>query len=427
MTQFRRPSREPRWLLRHALKVNAQAVLSGLVLAVAGLIGATGQSSDAAPREPFAVWRADFAERAAAKGHDPALIAATFAGVEPDLALIRLDRDQPEFVRPLWEYLDSAVSESRRQTGRERLAEEAALLTQLEGRYGPPAEVITAIWGLESAYGAVIGDHDVVQALATLAWDGRRRALFERELMAVLTILASGAVDRSELIGGWAGAMGQTQFMPSTFVRYAVDHDGDGRKNLWSDRGDALASAAGYLSDHGWRRGAPWGVEVRLPEGFNHALADGRRNRVADWARLGVTRADGASWDEGRRAIAARLLSPAGARGPAFLTFANYDVIKRYNNSTAYALAVGLLSDALAGRGGVIAPWPRDEQPLARTEIEELQRRLSALGYDTAGVDGRIGPNTRKALRAWQADRGLAPDAFATVRLLDQLRALSPG
>ncbi len=426
MTQFRRPSREPRWLLRHALKVNAKAAFVALA-AFVGAAGASAQPDSPTLREPFAVWRAAFAQRAAAQGHSDALIAATLAGVEPDLALVALDRNQPEFVRPLWEYLDSALSESRRETGRERLAEEAALLTQLEGRYGPPAEVITAIWGLESAYGAVIGDHDVVQALATLAWDGRRRALFERELMAVLTILASGAVERSDLIGGWAGAMGQTQFMPSTFVRYAVDHDGDGRKDLWRDRGDALASAAGYLSDHGWRRDAPWGVEVRLPAGFNHALGDGRRNRVADWARLGVTRADGAPWSDASLAATARLLSPAGARGPAFLTFANYDVIKRYNNSTAYALAVGLLSDSLAGRRGVIAAWPRDEQPLARTQIEELQRRLSALGYDTAGVDGRIGPNTRKALRAWQADRGLAPDAFATVRLLDQLRAQAPG
>ncbi len=431
MTTIRRNKPEPRLLRSRCLKVNAAAWLFCACAAVwAPSLSAPSiaQTPTAAPApqpqsgERFEVWRAGFTERAAAAGHDRALIARTLAGVEPDLSILELDRNQPEFVRPIWGYLDSAVSDSRQANGRARQAQEDALLQALETRWGVPAETITAVWGLESAYGAVIGDRDVVRSLATLAWDGRRRTFFERELMAVLQILAAGDAVRSDLIGGWAGAMGQTQFMPSTYVAYAVDYDEDGRKNVWADRGDALGSAAFYLARHGWRAGEPWGVEVVVPAGFNYALADGRRNSVAGWTRLGLRRADGRSWTPEQQGLRARVLAPAGAGGPKFFTFANYDVIKRYNNSTSYALAVGLLSDALSGRSGVAASWPRDEQPLTRTEVKEMQRRLTALGYATQGVDGRVGPNTRKALRAWQADQGLPADAFPTQRVLERIR-----
>ncbi len=396
------------------------------LIAVALFAFASLAQPAAAQSETFAQWRSGFIERAVARGHDRELVTETLRGVEPNARAIELDRSQPEFVRPIWEYLDSAASETRVDTGRMRMAEEAALLSSLEARYGVPREMVLAIWALESNYGSFIGDDDVVQALATLAWEGRRRDLFEGELFAVFEILDRGLATRSELIGGWAGAMGMTQFMPTSYLQYAVDYDGDGRMNVWSNRGDALASAANYLSTFNWRTGEAWGAEVALPEGFDYALADGRELTVGGWAALGVTRADHAGWSADEQFLSAELILPAGANGAAFLTFDNFDVIKRYNNSTAYALAAGILSDQIARRSeGVLTAWPRDERPLSRSQAEEMQRLLTGLGYSTGGVDGIIGPNSRRALRRWQQERGLPADAFANVAILARLQAES--
>ncbi len=403
----------------------APALFSALLAAGCATPPATARQDEPAvvlPDEPFSAWVRDFRTRAIASGRPERIVDSVLDGLEPHERVIELDQDQAEFERPIWLYLDSAVSESRVDTGRARSAEAAVLFAEIEEQYGVDAPYLAAIWGLESAYGDVIGDSDAARSMATLAWEGRRRDLFETELLAMMDIIASGAATRDDFVSGWAGALGQTQFMPSAYIAYAVDHDGDGRKDIWKNRSDALASAANYLSDRGWRPGEPWGVEVRLPADFDFVQADGRRRSVGAWAVDGITRIDAAPWGP-EQFFEAQLLLPAGASGPAFLTFENFDVFRRYNNATAYALAAGLLGDAIAGKAGVSGAWPRDERPLLRTEIMELQGHLNALGYDTQGIDGRVGPNTRAALRSFQADRDMEPDAFATAALLERARA----
>ena len=403
--------------------VNRAVCAAGAVLAAAFAAISLSMAAQAAPDEPFETWLADFRTRAQALGYDGPLVDNAFAGVKPDMSLIELDQNQAEFSRAVWDYLDSAVSDTRVSTGRALLAEEADLFARVSALQRVDAGIIASIWALESSFGQFIGDTDVVTALATLAWEGRRREFFENELIAVLDILASGAATREDLVGGWAGAMGQTQFMPTTYRRYAVDFDGDGRKDLWGNRGDALASAARYLRDHGWKRSEPWGIEVRLASGFNYALADGRRLPVGAWALRGVTRIDGQIWSESDQFRRARLLLPAGANGPAFLTYDNFDVILRYNNATSYALAAGLLMNKLTDGPSVSARWPRSEQPLSREQVKQLQTNLTTLGYTVGGVDGLVGPNTRKAIRAWQKARGQAADAFPTLSMLAQIEA----
>jgi membrane-bound lytic murein transglycosylase B len=395
---------------------------------VAALLAALGcavgaESVALAQEETFAEWLADFRARAIDVGKPEAAVAAVLDGVEPIDEVIELDRKQPEYIRPVWDYLDSAVSEQRVEKGRQLKAEWDPLFDELEVRYGIDAPYLAAIWGLESFYGAAIGDFDAARSLATLAWEGRRRDLFETELLAMIDIVASGEAERSEFVSGWAGALGQTQFMPTKYKSYAVDHDGDGHKDVWRNEADALASAANFIAANGWRRGEPWGIEVVLAEGFDLRAADGRRRNTGGWAQDGVVRADGKPWTAAEQSLPARLLVPAGAQGPAFLTYANFEVFRRYNTPTNYALAAGLLGDAIAGKPPLVTAWPRAERGLTVAETEELQRLLIGLGYDTRGIDGRVGPNTREAIRAFQTDRGMPADAFATVSLLDRARA----
>jgi membrane-bound lytic murein transglycosylase B len=379
----------------------------------------------ARPAEGFSEWLAGFRGRARAAGISEATFDAAFRGVAPNPRVIELDGRQAEFVRPIWEYLDSAVSETRVQNGRRLAAEKAPALRAIEAQHGVEGEVALAIWGLESAYGANYGDIPVIESLATLAWEGRRRDFAEEQLLAALRILQTGDVTPERMVGSWAGAMGHTQFIPTSFEAYAVDFGGDGRRDLWSaDALDALASTANYLARFGWTQGLPWGVEVRLPAGFDYALADERLRPMDLWRGRGVTAAAGGPLpDLGE----AGLLLPAGAQGPAFLVTRNFGVIKRYNNATSYALAVGHLSDRIAGGGPIAADWPRGERPLSRTEKEEVQRRLIALGFDTRGVDGQIGPDSRAAIRAWQTSRGLPADGFDTAGLLAALRRETGG
>ncbi len=377
----------------------------------------------------FADWRAGFRRRALAAGIAPEVFDRAFAGVGINERVIELDRYQPEFVRPIWDYLDSAVSASRIADGRERATAHAGLLGEIEARHGVDAGVVVAIWGLESAYGFNLGDIPVIESLATLAHDGRRRDFAEEQLVAALRIIQEGDVAPGRMVGSWAGAMGHTQFIPTSFEAYAVDHTGDGKRDVWAENpADALASTANYLSRFGWEKGAPAVIEVALPEGFDYRLADdATRRTAAEWQALGVRaeRTDLVASDS------ITLLLPAGAAGPAFAAYPNFRVIKRYNNATSYALAVALLAAEIDPdmRFGLTAAldWPRDDRPLSRSQTEELQRRLTALGYPTEGVDGIVGPNTREAIRRFQAAAGMVPDGYVSTALLDRVRAAAGG
>jgi lytic murein transglycosylase len=377
-------------------------------------------ADDAARAQAFAQWVAGFRESARAAGIDEATLQAGLADVHELPRVVELDRAQPEFTRPIWEYLDTAVSAQRVALGQQRLAEVRADADAAAARYGVPASIIVAIWGVESNFGGNYGDTPTIDALATLGFDGRREAWARSELLAALKILQRGDVDRAHMIGSWAGAMGQTQFLPSVFLAYAVDADNDGRRDIWGSMADVLASTANYLSRSGWPAGEPWGVEVRLPAGFDVGRADDAlRQSSAQWAAEGVTGMDGAP----PPAIAdASLLLPAGARGPAFMVGAGYRTLLRYNNSMSYALAVGLLAQRLDGGPGVQAAWPRDLVPLTRTQRVALQATLNEQGFDSGVADGVMGPATRAAVRRYQRSVGLPADGYPTVALLQQLQ-----
>jgi len=371
-------------------------------------------------------WRMDFASRAVAEGRSPRAIRAVLEDLKPlDLYLATtfgtaetgID-DQAEFNKPIWDYLDSAVSETRKATGARKLAANRALFDALEARFGVHREVLVAIWGMETSYGGFIGTHDAANTLANMAVEGRRRAFAEGELLALMKILERGEATREDLVSGWAGAMGQTQFMPSTFLAHAADFEGDGLKDIWSNPADALASAAQYLSNAGYRPGEPWGVEVRLPNGFDYRLLDEGSRRVARWAEAGLVTADGRALASLDLPAFGELRLPAGHRGPAFLLFKNYGVFKRYNNADSYALAVGLLAEGVAGRNVPRHNWPRDIEPLSVGEIKQLQAGLNRLGHGAGAVDGIIGPGTRGALRRFQASAGFIPDGFPTREML---------
>ena len=373
----------------------------------------------------LAPWISAFRPRALAAGIAPATFDRAMAGVRLLPDVVRRDRSQAEFTKTLWDYLDSAVSDVRVRNGRAALARHRDALAAIERRTGVPAEIVAAIWGLESAYGAFRGDVPTLSALATLAAEGRRAAFFEAQLVAALRIVEAGDVGPEGMRGSWAGAMGHTQFMPTSFLDRAVDHDGDGRRDIWGDDpADALASAGAYLAGFGWRPGEPWGMEVRLPRGFPYALTGETTVRTAaEWSRLGVVTAEGAALPPSDRVS---ILVPAGAEGAAFARYPNFGVIERYNPADAYVIGVGHLADRLRGGLPIQAAWPRGDRALTGDERRELQRRLLAAGFDPGGVDGRVGPMTLDAVRRWQAAEGLLPDGYASPRLLDRLRA-GPG
>lgn len=376
-----------------------------------------------APRD-FQSWRNQFRQTALASGVSAEIFDRAFASViEPDAAVIRADQSQPEFTRPVWEYLDGALSPQRVSNGRRLLAQHADLLAAIEQRYGVDRHTLVAIWGLESNFGSNMGDRSVIRSLATLAYEGRRPSFAHTQLIEALTILQRGDITPEAMVGSWAGAMGQTQFIPSTYNSYAVDFDGNGRRDIWASSADALASAANYLSASSWQSGQRWGMEARLGQGFDYALADmSVRKPVSEWRELGVRDAQGNALDPRLDSESATLLLPAGHRGPAFLVFNNFRSILRYNNSTSYALAIALLSERLQGHGQIIAAWPTTDKPLSRSERFELQELLEARGYEPGGVDGIIGANTRQAIRRFQMTQGWPADGYPTHALLEKLR-----
>lgn len=369
----------------------------------------------------FERWLAGFNTRARRQGIRDEVLMTAFADITYNTDVISRDRNQSEFSKALWEYLDSAVSPTRIRNGQAALRKHASTLAAIERKYGVEAEVVVAIWGLESAYGGYRGNTNTIEALATLAYDGRRGNFFEEQLVAALKILQAGDVAPRRMTGSWAGAMGHTQFIPTSYLAYAVDFTGDGKRDIWSDNpADALASTASYLKRFGWTKGQPWGVEVRLPDGFNYALAGhGTARRVADWHAMGVRGIDGGRVpNHGKAAI----LLPAGSRGPAFMIFKNFNVIERYNAADSYVIAVGHLSDRLRGKPDFVADWPRGDRTLRFAEKKELQRRLTAKGFSTKGVDGKIGPDTINAIRRYQKAAGITADGYASHELLMRLR-----
>lgn len=387
-------------------------------------IAALGLASPASADEPsFHEWLKSFRAEAAAAGVRPDVIDLAFDGVVVNQRVFELNDNQPEFARSVWDYLDGAVSEKRVMDGRARVAENKALLDKIEAEFGVDQEIIAAIWGLESSYGKLMGDHDVIGALATLGWKGRRTAYGREQLIGALKILQNSYATRDQLKGSWAGAMGQTQFIPTTYLVYAVDHGGDGQRNIWTDLDDVFASTANYLSASNYVHGARWGLEVALPEGFDFALADAEiRKAVIEWAAAGVSARRinlATDIDPNTRG---RIFLPAGAKGPAFLVFENFEAILKYNRSTSYALAVGLLSGRLAGRDEpVIAEWPKTDRALSLAERMALQQALKDKGFDPGPIDGVIGAGTKKALKAWQRSEGLPEDGYASLDTLTRL------
>lgn len=380
----------------------------------------TAAGQDAQVQQRFAQWVASFKESARAAGLSEATLSA-LDDAQYLPRMVELDRAQPEFTRAPWQYLDNAVSAQRVAQGQEKLEQWRAPLDAAASRYGVPPEIVVAIWGMESNYGGNYGNTPTLSALATLGFDGRREAWARAELLAALKIIQAGDIDRAHMIGSWAGAMGQTQFMPSAFMSFAVDADGDGRRDIWGSMPDVIASTANYLARSGWQPGQPWGAEVRLPQEFDLGRADASvRQSSAQWEAEGVRSIDGRPLPP---LADATVFLPAGARGPAFLLGPNFRAILRYNNSTNYALAVGLLAQRVAGGPGVQTPWPRDQAPLSRSQVRELQEGLNAAGFDAGTPDGVMGPATRSAVRRFQQRLGLPADGYPTVELLDRLRS----
>lgn len=364
-------------------------------------------SGDAA----FDAWAADYVARAIQSGAPAAVVEREFRGLTPDPSVIAHDSQQPEFSRPISEYIQSVAAESRVETGRKKMAQTPGL-TAIEARFGPPPEILVSIWGVESAFGALQGDYDVLRSLASLAAAGRRRAWAESQLDALIKIIATGKATRAQLRGSWAGAMGQTQLEPDAYLDTAVDMRGGDRPDVWGSAEDALASAAHLLEKGGWRRDEPWQREVRLPASFDYGLSEGPTKTAMAWdSQDGVKPAGGGGW--ARTDAETVLILPAGASGPAFLAYPNHFVIRKYNNSLAYALGVGLLADRIAGRPPLVQPWPHEE-PLSIADRVGAQNALNKLGYDAGPADGQVGIKTRIALRAWQKDRKLPADGYLT-------------
>lgn len=371
-------------------------------------------------QQGLTAWIAAFKDRALAAGISSATLEA-LAGAEYLPKVVRNDRHQNEFTKTIWDYLGTAVSDDRIALGLKALKTHGDTLARIEATYGVDAEIVAAIWGLESAYGAVRGDIPTLHALATLAYDGRRGAFFEGELIAALQIVQRGDATAATLRGSWAGAMGHTQFMPSSWHAFAVDFTGDGKRDIWGDDpSDALASTAAYLAGKGWVTGALWGAEVTLPPGFDYDLTTERvKKPVADWQAMGVRLAGGGDLpDHGPASV----LLPGGHKGAAFVIFQNFHVIESYNTADAYVIAVGHLADRLRGAGPIIAPWPREERALSFDERVALQKRLTAAGFDTGGIDAKIGPKTVAAIKAFQKARSMVPDGFPSLSVLTALQ-----
>lgn len=411
-------------ITRRTMALGALSVL-GACVSAGDRSGGGGvyRAPDPAPRiVPDAGWDAwveGFKGRAAGRGISQGTLDAAFreAGFIPEV--IEKDRNQTEFTRTLEDYLNIAASDERVSLGRQKYAQYGSTLAAIESRYGVEGNVVAAVWGLESFFGTRRGNVPVISALSTLAYEGRRAEFFESQLVAALKILQAGDISPGAMTGSWAGAMGHTQFIPTSYLAFAVDFTGDGRRDIWSeDPTDALASTAAYLTKSGWTTGLPWGMEVVVPAGFNAGLLGrGKGRSAAEWQGSGVRSADG-------RALAGGSIIAGGNGGgaPYFLLTQNFATILRYNNAQNYAIGVGHLSDRLLGRGAVQAAFGPDATGMTQGDRQALQRALSAAGFDTGGTDGVMGAKTRAAISAYQASVGLPVTGEPSLELLRRLR-----
>ncbi|WP_353143434.1 lytic murein transglycosylase [Acinetobacter pragensis] len=367
----------------------------------------------------------DLKSQAVAKGVSASAYDRYTQNLTPDYSVIEKLNYQPEFSTPIWDYLSGLVDEERVQLGRQKLAEHRAVLGRVAAAYGVPPETVVAVWGVESNFGSISGSYPLLQSLGTLSCEGRRQSYFRGEFFAAMRILQRGDLTEQQLKGSWAGAFGHTQFMPSTYEELAVDFDGDGRRDLVSSTSDALASTANFLKKRGWQTGQPWGFEVKIPEGMSIG-GESRRNKKAlsYWVSQGVSRADGTPLIQGGLSenSQAGLMSPAGANGPLFLVFKNFDAIYSYNAAESYALAIAHLSDRLQGKSGFSTAWPTDDAGTSRAERREIQQYLLNKGYDIGAVDGLIGDKTRQAIRQEQIQFGLSPTGRAGQQILRAFR-----
>jgi membrane-bound lytic murein transglycosylase B len=368
----------------------------------------------------FYAFLRDFREQALKTGIQPETYDRAVAGISLNPRVEELNEKQPEFVRPVWEYLAGAVSDTRVNRGREVMRANAGLFSRLEATYGVSPEVLTAIWGLETGFGQNEGSFNLFEALATLAYEGPRMDYGRRQFLAALKIAEIEHRDPASMTGSWAGAFGHTQFVPTTFLEQAVDGDGDGKRDVWNSPADALASTAHYLQQSGWHSGESWGQEVRLPQDFPYDQAQTAiRKPVTEWSKLGLRTISGEALPDSADEVA--IFLPAGYRGPAFMLRNNFYAILKYNAATSYALAIGLLSDRMKGGGVVQASWPVEETPLGESGRVALQDGLTALGFPTGNPDGVLGRMTQQAIRDYQKARGLAADGFATASLLTRI------
>ena len=390
-----------------------QFLLSGLVAAAA--LSAFAPSA----RADFSSCVGSLRAAAAHSGISAKTLDIAFNGLEPDPKVLDLQKQQPEFKTPVWDYVDGLVDDDRVADGKAAMARQASALARAEEKYGVDRTMLAAIWGVESNFGQEMGKRPLVQSLTTLACLGDRANYFRSELMATLKIIDRGDVPAEKLNGSWAGAFGQTQFMPSTFLRLAVDFEGDGRRDIVDSAPDALASTANYFVKSGWRRGLGWGFEVKLPDGYSGPSGRKTKQSMSFWASRGLTRIDGRSLGEGDAA----LLLPAGREGPAFLVTRNFDVVYSYNAAESYTLAACVLADRLSGGRGIVTPWPTDDPLLSREGRKELQALLQRRGYDIGGdPDGHVGTKSKAAIADFQQRAGLEVNGRASVKVLAALK-----
>lgn len=402
-------------------QAQAELIINGATISAT----TTTASTSFSPQNNFQGCIANLRSQALASGVSAATYDRYTQSLTPDYSVIDKLNYQPEFSTPIWDYLSGLVDHERVQVGQQKMTQYREVLNRASQVYGVPAETIVAVWGVESNYGDISGKYPLLQALGTLSCEGRRQSYFRGEFFATMRILQRGDLREDQLKGSWAGAFGHTQFMPSTYERLAVDFDGDGRRDLVSSVPDALASTANFLKQAGWQTGMPWGFEVKIPEGML-INGEGRRNKkpLSSWIQRGVTRIDGSSLLQGNlsESTPAGLMAPAGANGPVFLVFKNFDAIYSYNAAESYGLAIAHLSDRLRGAGPFVNAWPTDDPGTSRAERREIQRYLISRGYDIGEVDGLIGDKSRQAIRQEQTRLGLNPTGRAGQQILKAIR-----